>query len=126
MSQQDDDMIAAIREERMYQHLQADVMLLGTQLGECGAKLAQAEAEVARLRAGPFAWMVARAELLRRITAELATSPEGEKSIWYLSASAGDMTEFATMLGVIDEVLGAERMDWIAALREAGDGGPTP
>ena len=57
-------------------------------------------------------WELARAELLRRIEAEIAEMPNGRKSIWNIEASDGDMTELPAMLRVIDGVLGSESQDY--------------
>ena len=65
------------------------------------------------------AWQLARAELLRLIKSEIASLPDGQQNIWFIEASDGDMSEFPTMLTVIDRVLGAEPVAWHSILREA-------
>lgn len=59
----------------------------------------------------------ARVELLQRINDELADKPEDEQSIWHLDAEDGDMTEFPTMLRVIDGIMGVQPMDWDRLLK---------
>ena len=58
------------------------------------------------------AWEFARAELLSRIEEQIDQKPDGQKCIWYIEESDGDMSEFATMLEVIDRVLGSTSPDY--------------
>jgi len=59
------------------------------------------------------AWLVARAELQKRMRDEMSQKKLIEqRNIWYLEHSGGDMTELDTMLQFIDGTLGADILKW--------------